>query len=102
MNKFYAILVAAIAFMVPANAEGECWTTTTPDVTTPVAVGPGGGVLYFDNDPCQPVIGDNSCLYSAWLYEESNGIDGLQRDDEVHTDVANCDPEVVAGDSIHF
>ena len=103
MNKFYAILVAAIAFMVPASAEGECYATTEPDVTTPAAVGPNGGALYVDNDPCQPVIGDGSCTFSIWVYEETNGIDGLQRDDEVQSDVSGCSEESgVVGDTIHF
>ena len=32
----------------------------------------------MDNDLCQP-----DCLFSIWLYQESNGIPGLQRGDEV-------------------
>lgn len=33
---------------------------------------------YLDSDLCQP-----ECVASVWLYQESNGIGGLQRQDHV-------------------
>lgn len=100
MNKMYTVLLglAAFALLVPANAEGDCWTTSEAAVTVP---GQGlAGDLYLVNDACQPVIGDGSCTFSIWLYQESNGIAGLQRGDEVHTDVAGCPEEIVADTDI--
>lgn len=49
-----------------------CWYLPSPEVTLPA----NGSVYYVDNDLCQP-----ECLSSLWIYEETNGIDGLQRDD---------------------
>ncbi len=31
---------------------------------------------YIDNDRCQP-----ECVFSIWIYQETNGIEWLQRDD---------------------
>ena len=97
MNKFYAALVAitAVALMVPASAQDVCYTTSAPEVTIP-GESTDGITRYVDNDPCQP-----DCGYSIWIYEEFNGIDGLQRDDEVVSDVTNCDGSVT-GDFIVF
>ena len=39
---------------------------------------------YVDNDLCQP-----ECIFSIWFYEESNGIPGLQRGDEVKDDTCH-------------
>lgn len=103
MNKFYTALIAltAIAMMVPASA-ADCYTTSDPEVTTPAGTGPNaGGEVYVDNDNCQPVVGDGTCLFSTWIYEETNGIAGLQRDDEVKSDVAGC-AGTVDGDYIIF
>ena len=33
--------------------------------------------VYVDNDPCQL----DGCTLSLWIYEESNGYEGLQRQD---------------------
>lgn len=34
------------------------------------------GAYYVVNDVCQP-----SCAFAVWIYEETNGIQGLQRHD---------------------
>jgi hypothetical protein len=70
-------LLVALAFALPAGA-GHCeaYSTTQPDVDV-------AGVYYVDEDcldGCSVEI-----LFSIWIYEESNGIPGLQRGDE-HTD----------------
>ena len=54
---------------LPAGFAGHCtnWSTT------PATAVAGHYVTY---DVCQP-----SCLASIWVYEESNGRSGLQRDD---------------------
>ena len=77
MNKFFTTLLtlAAIAIAIPAGA-AHCTAPNTeaPEVDTTAV----GGAHYVDNDLCQP-----ECIFSIWIYEESNGISGLQRGDEV-------------------
>jgi hypothetical protein len=91
MNKMYHVLLglAALAILVPAQATAPCYTTSTPTATIPDAANQLGGDLYVNNDLCQtdPV---NPCLFSIWIYQETNGLPGEQRGDEVQNDVANC------------
>jgi hypothetical protein len=70
MNKFLTILltVAALSIAIPAVAK-PCVLSTSN--ATPL---PGG--LYIVNDLCQP-----GCITSIFVYEESNGVGGLQRGD---------------------
>lgn len=79
MNKFYIALVAvvAIALAVPVSAQQCVPTTSNPEVTQEVA----GKTFYVDNDEC-----GNQCLFSIWIYEEDNGIKGLQRNDSFKDD----------------
>lgn len=55
---------------------------TDEDVIT---VASPAGTYYVDNDQCQP-----DCLFSLWVYQESNGHEGLQRCDEVYDECWNC------------
>lgn len=88
-------LSVILALSVPAEADACSPTTSHPEIA---AFG-----FYVDNDLCQvppghptewepPTLfdwyggGGDSCLFSIWTYEESNGIEGLQRGDEVHDD----------------
>lgn len=67
------VLCALVALSFSAQAGWHhCWYVPAPEVTLPA----NGSVYYVDNDLCQLV-----CLSSLWIYEETNGIDGLQRDD---------------------
>lgn len=90
MNKFFAALVALIFVSMAAQAvTPDCdWTTSDPDFDSSRDLGTGATGLryYMDNDTCQT---DGTCLFSTWIYEEGNGIDGLQRGDEVIDDT--CD-----------
>jgi hypothetical protein len=89
MNKFFTTLLtlAALGIAIPAFAQ-ECeLTTSSPEVD---AAG-----FYVDNDACQP-----DCGYSIWIYQESNGIAGLQRGDEVHDDT--CGGAAGESDTIIF
>lgn len=61
----------ALALIAPAGAQNCEWGGSPPELSTPTG-------HYVDNDLCQP-----ACLASVWIYQESNGIDGLQRGDEV-------------------
>lgn len=66
-------LLFVLVLLAPARAD-EC-VPTGPSHEAEV------GGFYVDNDLCQP-----ECLASAWIYQESNGIDGLQRRDHVYDD----------------
>lgn len=102
------LLVLVLA--VPAAADETCYTTSTTNDETIVveipAPGPwGGSSIYIANDVCQDDAAEpgnpygGPCLFSLWYYEEVNGIPGLQRDDEVHSDVRNCE-DGTSGDLI--
>ena len=80
-------LVVALAFT--ANAE-HCttWTTSAPEIDTTIV----GGSYYVENNRC-----DELC--DIWIYEESNGLPGLQREDEVVDDTCHG---LVDGDAIVF
>lgn len=77
------ILTAALALLLTsANAEHcSSYSTSTPEVDTTH----NGGSWYIDNDICQP-----ECAKPiTWIYEESNGIGGLQRGDEIVDDTCH-------------
>ena len=63
--------------------------TSIPEIDT----GPTpAGHWYVDHDVCQP-----ECPNPTWVYEESNGIDGLQRNDEMVDDTCGG---VIASDRL--
>lgn len=90
------LFVVAIAFPASAN---ECVPTSShPEVDlTPVGFDLDGDgsptIWYVDNDLCQL----DGCALSIWFYEESNGIPGLQRSDEVKDDTCGG---AIEGDTI--
>ncbi|HUR70058.1 MAG TPA: hypothetical protein VM370_12505 [Candidatus Thermoplasmatota archaeon] len=91
-----ALLLLAIiaAFLVAAPAEATCeMTTSTPEVDTGDH-GPDLPRYYVDND----VIQTAGPIFSIWVYEESNGLDGLQRGDEVVDDT--CGGAAGPGDTV--
>ncbi len=80
MTKLLSLLLAAstlVALGLPASA-GHCttWTTSAPELD----LTRNGAPYYVDLDP--PAEG-------IWVYEESNGIAGLQRGDEVVDDTCH-------------
>ncbi|HUR69150.1 MAG TPA: hypothetical protein VM370_07870 [Candidatus Thermoplasmatota archaeon] len=80
MDKLFTTLLtlATLSVALPA-ALADCeLTTSAPEVDTGATP---AGQFYVDNDACQP-----TCIYSIWIYQESNGVAGLQRSDEVHDD----------------
>lgn len=78
--KLLAALATLLFLAGSAIAEG-CPTTQDPTLTLPTPV----GTYYVQNDACQP-----ECLFSIWVYEESNGKEGLQRGDETCVDDGCC------------
>jgi hypothetical protein len=89
MNKFFTTLMtlAVVAITGTAFAQDCEMTTSIPEAAA--------GGFYVDNDLCQPV-----CLFSIWIYQESNGIEGLQRGDEVVDDT--CGGAAGEADTIIF
>lgn len=89
------IPIALIALLaLPAQAEHcRTWTTTDPDVDTGIA--PGVARYYFDADATSSCY--DFCTY--WIYEEANGIDGLQRGDEIRDDTCHG---MIRADTIIF
>ena len=76
--KLVLALSIALALALPAGAE-HCttWSTTTPEIDSdPLGLGVAPR-FYVDDDLC------HMCLFSIWVYQESNGIPGLHRGDEV-------------------
>jgi hypothetical protein len=89
MRAILLILAAALAIPGPALADtcpADPYAYLIEDTT-----GRLGGDLYVVNDLCQtdPV---NPCVFSVWVYQETNGHPGLQRGDEVCQDVRCGNP----------
>ncbi len=77
-SLFLALTVALVVALSGTGNASHCttWSTSDPEVE---AFG-----FYVDNDLCQP-----QCIFSIWSYEETNGIPGLQRGDEVRDDTCH-------------
>lgn len=75
------LLLALLAMLaIPVDASNCVPSRSDPEVDTD-PLGTGAGPRYYvDNDP------SICCLVTLWVYEESNDIDGLQRDDDVRDD----------------
>jgi len=100
MNKFFTALTTLVfvSLAMPVGAEECVPVTENPEVDTdrdaPGAVDaaqsvegglvltPGHHQYYVDNDFCQL----ENCGFSIWIYEESNGVAGLQRNDQFSGD----------------
>lgn len=78
MRTIPLMLVLVVMFPAFIHARGCEMTTTTPEVDTHTDI-VGAPRYDVDNDFGQPL----GPIISYWVYEESNGIDGLQRADEV-------------------
>jgi hypothetical protein len=65
-------LLTLLALTLPSALAGHCggWSTSHPEVAQ--------NGLYVDNDLCQLEL---ECIASLWVYQETNGIPGLQRSD---------------------
>jgi hypothetical protein len=90
--KTLLILAATLALAIPVDAS-HCttWTTTREEANTnPLGVD-GIRTLYVFNDETW------CCLFSIWVYEETNGIPGAQRGDEVVDDTCHG---MIASDTI--
>lgn len=68
------MLVAALLVAPHVGAIDCSSAPSEPELTQAT---PSGDVFYVDSEACAP--GD--CVASIWVYEESNDVAGLQRDD---------------------
>ena len=89
MRTLILASLLGLAFAPAAASHCESYTTTEPEVDTGLA--PGMPRHYVDQD--------TFCLdlCSYWVYEEANGLDGLQRADEMVDDTCHG---LIAGDKI--
>lgn len=73
----------------------------------------GGLRIYIESDSCQRLPEDlvaedpEGCTFSIWAYEETNGIDGLQRndpgmDDDLTTPVDDTCGGAIESDRFHL
>jgi hypothetical protein len=81
MRKLLIAMLALLLVATAARAQENC-ETEEADVDTGETP---AGRYYVVNDECQP-----GCLFSVWIYQESNGVDGLQRGDDVCLDDGSC------------
>lgn len=92
-----ALLATATLGLALGGAVAEACVPTTTDA---VAAG-----AYYVYEPCldETPEGREECAYwgpwSIWVYEESNGIAGLQRQDELRDDTCGG---AIPGDTILF
>lgn len=85
----------ALALAAPAFASACVMTTTEADFDSD-PLGLGLTIRYYvDNDDCNAT---GLCVFSIWIYKEANGVDGLQRQDEVVDDT--CSGAAGPGDAI--
>lgn len=73
MPRGMTILGSVLLILSIPSTLAEC-----PSVESPTAEVSG---VYVELDQCQP-----TCLISLWIYQESNGIPGLQRADAIRDD----------------
>ena len=90
------LLLAASAALMLVSASAQtvvCEERSWPEITicyqgdevVPDCSEDADRFVYVDNDPCQA----QGCGVSIWIYEESNGYEGLQRQDAPTTDPEN-------------
>ena len=90
-------LAMVLALALPANGEACVPVTSNVEVDTgrdaPLLAEIAGPEhhYYVDNDPC-PADG-SLCL--PWIYQESNGLRGLQRDDDFAGDQSCGNPDTL-------
>lgn len=84
----FVVSVLSVSF---AAADSEpCWATTAAELDTGETP---EGRFYVDVFWCLPLINAGCArdlAVSLWHYEESNGIEGLQRHDVERNDVGDC------------
>lgn len=99
MLRTLASLALLLALTAPSLASDCAMTTAEPEVDSKLVSGATGSARVYVDGDCDPLI--VTCDFiSVWIYEETNGIDGLQRRDEVRDDT--CGGRAGPGDTIRF
>lgn len=102
--RIVVFLVAFLALMNSAQGDACALTTSQTDADTGPVTGPAGVRYYLVDDcfisSCSPPFSNVHVDGTFYIYEESNGVDGLQRADEVADDT--CSGRAGAGDTIIF
>lgn len=70
MNKFLVAFIAMVTLALPVNAAEQCTTYKTSNADL------AADDYYVIADVC-----DSPCRNAVFVYEETNGFGGLQRDD---------------------
>jgi hypothetical protein len=80
MRAIPLVLAALTALPLMFVGASGCEMTTSEATldTGPASAELGIDRFYEDNDPCWWCV----LPYTVWIYQESNGVDGLQRGDE--------------------
>jgi len=78
-----AALVAAVA--LSSASAGHCASYSTSTPTGRTACDTDGSCIYWVWDDCHA----QGCFFSFWVYEETNGYEGLQRDDPIVDDTCH-------------
>jgi hypothetical protein len=85
MRRVVLLCVAVIVLSVPAHAHPCVTWSTSESITGGVVLSVGSAyVLVGREGPCDP-----ECMHTFWIYEEANGIEGLQRGDEIVDDTCH-------------
>lgn len=91
MRTFLAMTLVLLLALAGARADSHCPAEeTTLTLETPT------GTFYVINEMCQP-----ECLFSLWIFMESNGEPGLQRCGDFPGDDRSC-CEGIESDTILF
>lgn len=81
-----SVLLAAMLSLSTFAAAADCeMTTSSPEFDTD-PMGAGVGPRFYVDDDSDRCARTGLCVISIWVYEESNGVDGLQRGDEIVDD----------------
>lgn len=92
------VLLVPLLSLQPVLAQHcKTYSTSISDLEAGVIVVPVDldavlGIFYIVYDVCQP-----ECILSYWVYDESNGIPGLQRGDVMHNDTCH---HMIASDTV--
>ena len=79
MNKVFLAMTAMVALVAPYALAEHCTEPTLDRNSEELRINDpetGAVIYYLDNDPCQP-----DCGFSIWIYQETNNIENLQRQD---------------------
>lgn len=101
MRSYVFLVLAASVALAPMALGSHCTTysTSLPEYDTKLVSEATGQPRLYADDDCFPLVACWDVFFSFWIYEESNGIDGLQRGDEWQDDTCHG---LIAPDKLIF